>query len=78
MMNDARIAAVKMFLLALDEVQRLEGQLPSGDPEANEAAPQTFLELVNQYAGDRVPETELIIAIDAMAPLFPSYQFSWK
>lgn len=78
MMNDARIAAVKMILLALDEVQRFEGQLPSGDPEANEAAPQTFLELVNQFAGDRVPETELIVAIDAMAPLFPSYQFPWK
>lgn len=78
MMSDVRIAALKMILLALDEVQRCEGQLPPGDPEANEDAPQTFLELVNQYAGDRVPQSELIVAIDAMAQLFPSNQFPWK
>ncbi|NRC34064.1 hypothetical protein [Pseudomonas aeruginosa] len=78
MKTDTRIAALKMILLALDEVQNREGLLPSGDPEANEDAPQTFLDLVKQYAGKRVPESELIVAIDAMAPLFPTYQFPWK
>lgn len=78
MKTDTRIAALKMILLALDEVQNREGLLPSGDPEANEDAPKTFLELVKQYAGKRVPESELIVAIDTMAPLFPTYQFPWK
>lgn len=78
MKTDTRIAALKMILLALDEVQNRVGLLPSGDPEANEEPPQTFLDLVNQYAGKRVPDSELIVAIDAIAPLFPAYQFPWK
>ncbi|WP_326430321.1 hypothetical protein VQ574_21600 (plasmid) [Stutzerimonas frequens] len=77
-MTDSRIEALRMILLALDEVQHREGLLPSGDPEGNEAAPLTFLDLVKQYAGNRVPEPELVVAVEAVAPLFPSYQFSWK
>jgi hypothetical protein len=78
MNTDTQIAALKMILLAMDEVRTRDGILPPGDPEACEAAPQTFLDLVKQYAGKRVPESALIIAIDAIAPLFPTYQFLWK
>lgn len=78
MNTDTRIAALKMILLAMDEVQARDGLLPTADPEAGETAPQTFLDLVKQYAGKRVPESELLVAINAMSPLFPSYQFPWK
>ena len=78
MMTDARIAALKMIILALDDVQNREGMLPPGDPEGHENAPQTFLVLVKQFAGKRILESELIVAIDAIAPLFPTYQFRWK
>ncbi|MCT5016961.1 hypothetical protein ICI41_29805 (plasmid) [Pseudomonas aeruginosa] len=78
MKTDIRIAAVRMILLALDEVQNRKGLLPPGDPEAYEDAPKTFLDLVKQYAGKHVPESELVVAIDAIAPLFPTYQFIWK
>lgn len=78
MNTDTRIAALKMILLAMDEVQTHDGMLPPADLEAGDTAPQTFFDLVKQYAGKRIPETELLVAIDAMAPLFPSYQFHWK
>lgn len=78
MNTDTRIAALKMILLAMVEVQNRDGQLPPADSEAGDTAPQTFLDLVKQYAGKRVPESELVVAIDAMAPLFPTYQFRWK
>lgn len=78
MNTDIRIAALKMILLAMDEVQTRDGQLPPADSEAGDKAPQTFLDLVKQFAGKRVPESELVVAIDAMAPLFPTYQFRWK
>ncbi|TCV62749.1 hypothetical protein [Pseudomonas fluorescens] len=76
---NSRIAAVKMVVLALEEVQTFEGNLPVyDDAQDPDAAPKTFLELVMQYTGDRVPIPDLIVAVDAMAPLFPSYQFPWK
>ena len=78
MNTNIRIAALKMILLAMDEVQTRDGQLPPADSEAGDAAPQTFLDLVKQFAGKRVPESELVVAIDAMAPLFPTFQFPWK
>lgn len=78
MNTDIRIAALKMILLAMDEVQTRDGQLPPADSEAGDTAPQTFLDLVKQFAGKRVPESELVVAVDAMAPLFPTYQFRWK
>lgn len=73
-----RITALKMLLLALDEIQASEGQLPPGDTEAGVNGPETFLDLVKHYAGTRVPVHELTHAIDAVAPLFPNYQFPWK
>lgn len=69
---------VEREVLAMDEVQTRGGLLPPGDPEGGETAPQTFLELVKQYAGTRVPEPDLVVAIDAIVQLFPSYQFRWK
>ena len=78
MNTDTRIAALKMILLAMDDVQSRDGLLPPSDPEAGDAAPETFLDLVKQFAGKRVPESELVVAIDAMAPLFPTFQFPWK
>lgn len=78
MKTETRIAALKMILLALDEVQNREGMLPLDDSEVHEDAPQTFLDLVKQYAGKRLPESELVVSIDAVAPLFPTYQFRWK
>ncbi|GAB0078653.1 hypothetical protein I4I80_02720 [Pseudomonas syringae pv. tomato] len=78
MKTDIRIAAVKMIGLALDEVKAFDGLLPPADPEVSSAAPQTFLDLVKQYSGDRLPEHELVVAIDAIAPLFPFYQFAWR
>ena len=78
MNTDIRIAALKMTLLAIDDVQTRNGLLPQADFEAGDTAPQTFLDLVKQFAGKRVPESELVVAIDAMAPLFPTYQFRWK
>lgn len=80
MQNKSSIEAVKMVVLALEEVHTFNGTLPSyaDAEEADEPAPETFLVLVKQYAGDRVPESELIAATDAMAPLFPAYQFRWK
>jgi hypothetical protein len=78
-MNSTRIAALKMVLLGLDEVEGLGGLLPAADPEAEgDVAPGTFLDLVKQYGGKRVPESELTVAIDAIAPLFPTYQLLWK
>ncbi|HEJ2342263.1 TPA: hypothetical protein ACWLUJ_005780 [Pseudomonas aeruginosa] len=79
MENNTRISAVKMVLLALDEVKTHGGLLPTYGEEETEddAPPKTFLELVKQFAGNRVPESELIVVIDAMAPLF-SYPFPWK
>jgi len=73
-----RINAVKMVLLALEEVDNHDGLLPLGDPEANEEGPRTFLCLVKGYAGERIPESELLVAIEAMAQLFPDYQFPWR
>lgn len=82
MAHTTQIAALKMVVLALDEVQRFGGKLPSYDePEDGDEAevpPATFLDLVKQYADKRTPESELISAIDAIAPLLPSYDFSWK
>jgi|GEM_PF-2548595 hypothetical protein len=78
MNTDTRINAMKTILLALDEVQSLGGRLPEGDPEAGEAPPATFFDLVKSYSGSRIPESELLVAIDAMAPLFASFQFPWK
>lgn len=77
--NDTRIAAAKMVLLALDEVQSRGGVLPTyeGEETEGDAPPKTLLELVKQYAGNRVPEADLKVAVDALAPLF-SYPFSWK
>lgn len=78
-MNDTRISALKMVLLGLDEVQDLGGVLPAAGPEAaGDAAPETFLDLVKQYGGKRVPESDLVVVIDAIAPLFPTYQLLWK
>jgi len=78
-MNETRIAALKMVLLGLDEVQGLGGLLPTADPEAEGGiVPDTFLDLVKQYSGKRVPESELVVAIDAITPLFPTYQLLWK
>lgn len=76
--NDTRIAALKMALEALEEVQRHKGLLPPGDPEADQDGPQTFLDLVKQFAGNRVPESELVVAAEAIAQLFPLYRFSWS
>ena len=80
MQNKSSIAAVKLVALALEEVQTFNGMLPSyADPEeADGPPPETFLELVKQYAGGRVPESELIAAVDAVAALFPAYEFRWK
>jgi hypothetical protein len=78
-MNDTRISALKMVLLGLDEVQGLGGLLPEADPEAaGDVAPGTFLDLVKQYGGKRIPESDLVVVIDAIAPLFPTYQWLWK
>jgi hypothetical protein len=73
-----RINAVKMVILALEEVETHNGVLPPGDPEANEEGPRTFLDLVKGYAGERVPESELLVVIEAMAQLLPDYQFPWS
>lgn len=78
MKSDIRITAVKLIVLALEEVHMHDRLLPPADPEAGGAAPRTFLDLVKQYSGDRVPEQELVRAIDAMAPLFPFYHFAWR
>lgn len=78
MKTNNRINAVKMVVLALEEVEARDGLLPPGDPEANEEGPRTFLDLVKGYAGERVPESELLVAIETMAQLFPDYQFHWK
>lgn len=78
MKTNSRINAVKMVLIALEEVETHDGLLPPGDPDANEKGPRTFLDLVKGYAGERVPESELLVAIETMAQLFPDYQFPWK
>lgn len=78
MSYDTRITALKFITLALDEVQARDGQLPTGDPEAGEAAPETFYILVKQYAGNRTSESDLVAAIDAISPMFPDYMFPWK
>jgi hypothetical protein len=80
MQNKSSIAAVKTVALALEEVHTFNGMLPNyADAEGeDDPPPETFLELVKQYAGGRVPESELIAAVDAVAALFPAYQFRWK
>lgn len=72
--------ALKMVILAVDEFLNCGG-FPPGDDEAGDGAvPQatTMLELVKQYAGNRVPDVELVRAIDAVIPLFPSIEVAWK
>lgn len=80
MQNKSSVAAVKMVVMALEEVHSFNGMLPSyaNAEEADGPPPETFLELVKQYAGDHVPDSELIAAVEAMAALFPSYQLRWK
>lgn len=79
MQNRSSIAAVKMVVTALEEVHVFNGMLPSyaDAKEANDRAPESFLELVKQYAGDHIPDSELIAAVEAVAALFPSYQLRW-
>lgn len=80
MSTNSRLVALRMVVAALDEVQTFNGNLPTYDDsgEDAEAAPETFLALVKQYAGKRVEESELLAVIDSMATLFPAYQFPWK
>ena len=77
---NSRLVALKMVMTALDEVQTFNGNLPAYDDagEAAGAAPETFLALVKQYAGNRVDDSELVAVIDSMAVLFPDYRFAWK
>ena len=75
---DETINALKMVTLALEEVQRSAGMLPSYDVAEEEVQPNTFLQLAKQYAGNRVPEAALVAVIDAVSPLLPSAHFSWK
>lgn len=80
MQNKSSIAALRVVVIALEEVQAFKGTLPSYDDPAQEddAPPDTFLSLVKQYAGQRVPESELIATVDAISPMFPTYQVRWK
>ena len=77
---NSRLAALKMVITALDEVQTFNGNLPAYDDagEGGGAAPETFMALVKQYAGNRVEDSELVAVIDSMAVLFPDYRFAWK
>ncbi|MQT58549.1 hypothetical protein GHO41_14530 [Pseudomonas sp. FSL R10-0399] len=77
---NSRLAALKMVITALDEVQTFNGNLPAYDDagEGGGAAPETFMALVKQYAGNRVEDSELVEVIDSMDVLFPEYEFSWK
>ena len=63
---NSRLAALKMVITALDEVQTFNGNLPAYDyaGEGGGAAPETFMALVKQYAGNRVEDSELVAVID--------------
>lgn len=80
MNTESAHTAIRMVGLALDTVQRSSGSLPTyDDPDpADGEPPQTFLELVKQFAGDLAAEADLVAAIDAISPLFSAYQFPWK
>jgi hypothetical protein len=80
MQNKSSIAAVKIVAMALEEVHAFNGMLPSyADAEEEDGPPpESFLALAKQYAGDRVPESELVATVDAVAALFPAYQLRWK
>ena len=63
---NSRLAALKMVITALDEVQTFNGNLPAYDDagEGGGAAPEKFMALVKKYAGKRVEDSELVAVID--------------
>ncbi|MFL1481389.1 hypothetical protein [Pseudomonas grimontii] len=75
---DDTIIALKMVTLALEEVQRFDGLLPSYEDPAESSAPKTFMELVKQYAGNRVPEAALVEVIAAVQQIVAPVSFEWK
>ncbi|MCY1462753.1 hypothetical protein D9M71_805610 [compost metagenome] len=72
------INSLKMVTLALEEVQRFDGRLPTYSDPAEGEQPTTFLQLAKQYAGNRVPESALVEVIDALSPLLAPAKFTWK
>lgn len=80
MTTNDMINALKMVTLALEEVERNNGVLPSElDAEVPEyKPPATFLELAKQYSGDRISADALLAAVDAVSPLLDHLKIQWK
>lgn len=78
MKTDDSIRALKVIVQALDEVKWSGGVLPHSDDPEDLSQPTTFLELAKEFAGSRTPESALVAAIDAVAPLCPDLAVKWK
>lgn len=79
-MSSARtISILNKIIMALREVEENNGKLPRFDSsEEDEQNPENFLDLVRQFNGKDIEQSEIEKAIDSISPLFPEFNFTWK
>jgi len=78
MQSSETLSALQKVTMALEEIKGSNWTLPKSDDPDDGPQPATFLELVKQFGGDRVPESTLVALIDAVAPLCPELKVKWK